>query len=108
MGPCMVADIAADCGIGVDVGGTKVLAGVVDAEQQVHHRAQRHVLGVGQAPLSDPIADAAGGGRGGAPDAPEAAGFGIPSLMDLASAMAVTSLNLPSADMPFRDIMSER
>src|SRR4030081_916814 len=108
MGPCMVADIAADCVIGVDVGGTKVLAGVVDAEQQVHHRAQRQVLGLAQAPLLDAIADAVEEVRAAAPDAPEAAGFGIPSLIDQAHGMAVMSVTLPIADMPFRDIMSER
>ena len=39
----MVADMAADCVIGVDLGGTKVLAGAVDSDHQVHHRAQRLV-----------------------------------------------------------------
>ena len=48
----MVADMAADCVIGVDLGGTKVLAGAVDAEHQVHHRAHRTVLGLEQARCS--------------------------------------------------------
>ncbi len=104
----MVADMAADCVIGVDLGGTKVLAGAVDAEQQVHHRAQRTVLGLAQVPLLEAITDAVEEVRAAAPDAPEAAGFGIPSLIDQAHGTAVMSVNLPIADMPFRDVMSER
>jgi glucokinase len=104
----MVADVAADCVIGVDLGGTKVLAGAVDAEQQVHHRAQRTVAGLEQAPLLDAIADAVEEVRAAAPNAPEAAGFGIPSLIDQEHGMAVLSVNLPIVDMAFRDVMSER
>ena len=33
--------MAAGCVIGVDLGGTKLLAGAVDADLAVHHRAQR-------------------------------------------------------------------
>ena len=100
--------MAADCVIGVDLGGTKVLAGAVDAEHQVHHRAHRTVLGLEQARLLDAIADAVEEVRAAAPNAPEAAGFGIPSLIDQEHGTAVMSVNLPIADMPFRDVMSER
>ena len=37
----MVADMAAGCVIGVDLGGTKLLAGTVDSKLEVHHRAYR-------------------------------------------------------------------
>jgi glucokinase len=104
----MVADIAADCVIGVDLGGTKVLAGAVDAGHQVHHRAQRTVLGLEQAPLLDALADAVEEARAAAPSAVDAVGFGIPSLIDQKHGTAVLSVNLPIADMPFRDVMSER
>src|SRR5207248_3372853 len=79
---CMVADMAADCVIGVDLGGTKVLAGAVDSDQQVHHRAQRTVLGLEQAPLLDAVVDAVDEARAAAPTNPEVVGFGIPSLID--------------------------
>jgi len=104
----MVADMAADCVIGVDLGGTKVLAGAVDSDQQVHHRAQRTVLGLEQSPLLDTIVDSVEEVRAAAPNAPEAVGFGIPSLIDQENGTAVMSVNLPIADMPFRDVMSER
>ena len=108
MGPCMVADVAADCVIGVDLGGTKVLAGAVDSEQQVHHRAQRQVIGLEQAPLLDAVVDAVDEARAAAPNSPEAVGFGIPSLIDQDRGTAVMSVNLPIVNMPFRDVMSER
>jgi glucokinase len=104
----MVADMAADCVIGVDLGGTKVLAGAVDSEQQVHHRAQRAVHGLEQSPLLDTIVDAVEEVRSAAPNTAEAVGFGIPSLIDQEHGTAVMSVNLPIADMSFRDVMSER
>ncbi len=104
----MVADVAADCVIGVDLGGTKVLAGAVDSEQQVHHRAQRPVVGLEQAALVETIVDAAEEVRSAAPSPVIAVGFGIPSLIDQRRGMAVMSVNLPVADMSFRDVMAER
>ncbi len=104
----MVADVAADCVIGVDLGGTKVLAGAVDTQQHVHHRAQRPVAGLEQAALLETIVEAAEEVRSAAPGPVLAAGFGIPSLIDQRRGMAVMSVNLPIADMPFRDVMAER
>src|SRR5438552_3579409 len=104
----LLADVAADCVIGVDLGGSKVLAGAVDAEQQVHHRAQRTVIGLEQAPLLDAVVDAVDEARAAAPTNPEVVGFGIPSLIDQEHGTAVMSVNLPIVDMPFRDVMSER
>jgi glucokinase len=104
----MVADMAADCVIGVDLGGTKVLAGAVDGEQQVHHRSQRRVRDLEQVELLEAITDAVEEARAAAPNAPDAVGFGIPSLIDQEHGTAVMSVNLPIADMAFRDVMSER
>lgn len=104
----MVADVAAECVIGVDLGGTKVLAGPVDSGQQVHHRAQRPVAGLEQARLLDTVVEAVEEAREAAPSPPAAVGFGIPSLIDQRQGTAVMSVNLPVADMPFRDVMSER
>ncbi|MDQ6750126.1 MAG: ROK family protein [Actinomycetota bacterium] len=100
--------MAADCVIGVDLGGTKVLAGAVDTDQQVHYRAHRPVLGLEQAALLETIVEAAEEVRSAAPGPVVAVGFGIPSLIDQRRGMAVMSVNLPIADMPFRDVMAER
>ena len=49
----------ARCVIGVDLGGTKLLAGAVDPERlTVHHRTRREVFGIDQAALLDAAVDA--------------------------------------------------
>ena len=65
--------------IGVDLGGTKLLAGAVDADLGVHHRTNRLIYGLDQDGLVQMVADAVeeiltavGGGI-------EAVGFGIPA-----------------------------
>src|SRR5205823_9106064 len=52
------ADMPSRRTIGVDMGGTKLLAGAVDAGLGVHHRAQRTVAGLDQAALLDTVVDA--------------------------------------------------
>jgi glucokinase len=99
--------MAAACVIGVDLGGTKLLAGAVDAELEVHHRTQRTVAGLGREALLGTIAEAvqeASDAVGGA----DAAGFGIPSLMDSARGVAVSTVHLPIVELPFAALMAER
>ena len=38
-----MAEVPAECVIGVDLGGTKAIAGAVDATLAVHYRARREV-----------------------------------------------------------------
>jgi glucokinase len=104
----MVADMASDCVVGVDLGGTKVLAGSLDSEMKVHHRAQRPVHGLEQQALLDAVVAVVDEARAAAEVAVEAVGFGIPCLIDQRRGMAVMSVNLPITDMPFRDVMAER
>jgi glucokinase len=94
--------------IGVDMGGTKLLAGAVDAGLRVHHRVQRSVTGLDQAALLDAAVDAVEETRrlGGGEIA--AVGFGIPCLMDQRTRTGVIAVNLPLADVPFADVMTER
>ena len=94
--------------IGVDVGGTKLLAGVVDAGLGVHHRAQRSVVGLDQSALLDTAVDAVHEARAAAGTEVSAVGFGIPSLIDQRTGTAVIAVNLALANIPFRDVMAER
>jgi glucokinase len=97
--------------IGVDLGGTKLLAGVVDPELGVHHRTQRTVVGMDQRALIEIALEAvtemraATGGM-----AIEAVGFGVPVLIDRrgASPTAVVGVNTPMHDLAFADVMAER
>lgn len=96
--------------IGIDLGGTKLAAGVVSGDLKVHHRAKRPSHGLEQGELLDLIVDVITELRQQADDdAPvEAVGLGIPSLIDQQTGAAVMSVNLPIADVPIRELVSER
>jgi glucokinase len=96
------------CVIGVDLGGTKLLAGTVDRELNVHHRAHRPAAGGDRAAVLDRVVDAVLEAIAAAPGEVLGVGFGIPSLIDRARGIAVSTVHLPIADLPFRDIMAER
>jgi glucokinase len=100
--------MAAECVIGVDLGGTKLLAGVLDADLAVHHRTHRIVRGLDQLELLDTIVAAVQDARASAPAEVAAVGFGIPCLIDQRSGTALMAVNLPIADVAFRDVMAER
>jgi glucokinase len=94
--------------IGVDMGGTKLLAGAVDEALSVHHRVQRTVAGLDQPSLLEVAVAAVEEAREAATGEVQAVGFGIPSLIDQRTRRAVWTVHLPIIDMPFADIMAER
>jgi len=94
--------------IGVDMGGTKLLAGAVDMGFSVHRRAQRSVAGLDQSSLLDVVVDAVQEARESAGGEIEGVGFGIPSLIDQRTGRSVISVHLPLAGVPFADVMAER
>jgi glucokinase len=101
--------MAAGCVIGVDLGGTKLLAGVVDSDLNVRHRAYRHAREGGSTEaLISVLVDAVEQTREAAGEEIRAVGFGIPSLVDAATGVANTTVHLPLQDVPFRDVMAER
>jgi glucokinase len=97
-----------ECVIGVDLGGTKLLAGVVDADLNVHSRVHRAVHGLDQRALLETAVEAVEEARSGAAGEVTAVGFGIPCLIDQRRGMATMAVNLPLRDVPFRDLMAER
>jgi glucokinase len=93
--------------IGVDIGGTKLLAGAFDSDLAVSHRTNRPVLGLTQNELLDMIEDAVmqiatGVGR------VDAVGFGLPCTFDLRTGVAVQAVHLPLHDLAFAALMEER
>jgi glucokinase len=94
--------------IGVDMGGTKLLAGAVDTRLSVHYRAQRTLTGLDQSAVLDLAVQAVQEVRQEAGDEIAAVGFGIPCLMDQRTGRGVLAVNLPLADIPFGAIMAER
>lgn len=97
-----------DLVVGVDLGGTKLLAGAVDGDGAVHHRALRPVLGVGQRELLDGCVEAVQEARESIDGTVVGVGFGIPSLVDLERGVSLASNHLPLDGVPFRDLMEER
>lgn len=99
------------CVIGVDLGGTKLLAGAVDPALNVHHRATRSSRASTQSGVLDTVVEAVVEVRDaieGASGTVRAVGIGIPCLIDAGRGIAVMAVNLPLADVPFRDLMAER
>src|SRR6185503_2854638 len=73
--------------LGCDLGGTKLLGGVVDDELEVYDRVHRGGLGLSEQALIDTIVEAAQELIERNPDV-QAAGFGIPSLIDQRTGVA--------------------
>lgn len=98
----------AGCVIGVDLGGTKLLAGVVDQDLNVHHRAQRRARGADEAEVLQTIVGAVREVLD-ASEVPIAGiGFGVPSLVDPVTGTVHSTVHLPLRGVPFRDVMAER
>jgi glucokinase len=91
--------------IGVDLGGTKILAGSIDREGRVHERREVPTPTSSQADLLEAIAGAivplAGAGL-------SALGFGIPSVIDRKTGQALGSNNIPLEDVALAQVMGER
>ena len=97
--------MAASRVIAVDLGGTKLLAGVVDEEGVVvkrtvrptQVRSQQELLAELEASIEDLLGDDVG-----------AVGVGIPSTIDQPHGRAVSSVNIPLAGIDVRDHLATR
>jgi len=100
-----VPTVQASHAIGVDLGGTKILAGVITRDGSVvrrHERAnpqdsQEHVLAELEAAVAELLDESVG-----------AVGFGAPSPIDQARGLVVRCVNVPLENAPLRDRMHER
>ena len=93
--------------IGVDVGGTKVLAAVVSHDGSLRARLERPTEVSSEQALLTMLDGVVEELRAGEPDV-AAIGFGLPSRIDQRRGRAVASVNVPLADVDFRDRMRER
>src|SRR5581483_8681689 len=91
--------------IGVDLGGTKVLAGVVDADGKVHQTVERPTVTTSQQALLDELAETV---QELPRDGVVAVGFGIPSRIDHVRGLALGAVNIPIRDVPFATEMERR
>jgi glucokinase len=91
--------------IGVDLGGTKILAGIVTRDGKVLKRHERpspqdsqdSVIRELSAAVEELMEDEVG-----------AIGFGVPCPLHLPTGTVVGCVNLPLANVPLRDLMEER
>ena len=91
--------------IGVDVGGTKILAGVVGRDGAIERRRERATPVGSQDELVVELERAVEEAR---TDDVAAIGFGIPSTIDQRAGRAVSSVNIPLAGLDLRAHMAER
>ena len=92
--------------LGVDVGGTKVAVGAVagcEATEIVEHPTDTS----GSAPLLDGI-EAGVREVVGKVGEPAAIGVGVPSQIEFASGTVLTSVNIPLAGVPLREVLGHR
>ena len=91
--------------IGVDVGGTKILAGVFDAGGRVHGTARALTPIESQAALLDAFEAIVSELR-----TPEvgAVGFAVPARVDRATGIALGAVNVPLHELRLRDEMESR
>lgn len=93
--------------IGVDLGGTKMAVGVIDAERGEHYDSTEPSMNMTQEELVETLARALAEAREARPEV-VAAGLGIPCTIDRERGIAVSAVNLPITDLPIRDLMRER
>jgi glucokinase len=99
---------ASGCVVGVDLGGTKLLAGALAPDGTVLHRARRPATGLTREVLLDMVVDAVEEARGAVGGELVAAGFGIPCTFDRRTGLAVQAVHQPLEDFPFAAAMRER
>jgi glucokinase len=91
--------------IGVDLGGTKVLAGLVDGDGTVERTIEVPTPTTSQAGLLAVLERLVGELLD---DGVAALGFGVPSQIDQRRGVAIGSVNIPIAELPLRDHMQQR
>jgi glucokinase len=92
--------------IGVDLGGTKMLVGAL-AGTDVLWESREASTGQTEDELVELLVREVSEAHAACPDA-VAVGLGIPATIDHERGVAVSAVNLPLADLPIRDLVSER
>ncbi len=93
--------------IGVDLGGTKMLLGVLDPDSKVVWESRERSTGQDEDDLVELLVrevEEARAERSGV----EAVGLGIPATIDHDRGLAISAVNLPIDNLPIRDLVAER
>lgn len=92
--------------IGVDLGGTKMLVGVLSGTES-HYEQREASTGQSEDELVELLVREVTEARDARPDV-AAVGLGIPATIDHNDGVAVAAVNLPLSDLAIREIVSER
>lgn len=92
--------------IGIDLGGTKMLVGVLDGTE-VLWESREASTGQSEDELVELVVREVGEAREARPNV-TAVGLGVPATIDHDRGVAVSAVNLPLEDLPIRDLVSER
>lgn len=98
--------VSAGEAIGVDLGGTKMLVGVLEGTE-VRYESREASTGQSEDELVELLVREVEAARDARPDA-IAVGLGVPATIDHDMGVAVSAVNLPLSDLPIRDLVSER
>lgn len=93
--------------IGVDLGGTKMLLGVLGSDPEALWESRERSTGQSEEELVGMLVREVEEARRARPSA-AAIGLGIPATMNHEKGLAVSAVNLPIADLPIRDLLAER
>jgi len=93
--------------VGVDLGGTKMLAGVVDDYCKVLYRRTEPSSGQTENALLDLAVEVISDALARHPEA-GGVGLGIPCTIDRRRGVAIAAVNLPIVDVPIVEVLSER
>jgi glucokinase len=93
--------------IGVDLGGTKMLLGVLDPDSNVLWESREASTGQTEDELVDLLVREVGEAHQHCP-AVAGIGLGIPATIDHGRGVAVSAVNLPLENLPIRDLVSGR
>ena len=91
--------------IAVDVGGTKVLAGVIDADGKVYETVEKATVATSQESLLDELTAVISGLPH---DNVVAVGIGVPARVDQLSGVVLGAVNLPIHELDLRSEMTRR
>jgi glucokinase len=105
--PAVCTNVSGGIAIGADLGGTKMLVGVVDAESNVLRRSTEATFGRSTDQVLDTLEAELHEALEAAP-ATAAIGLGIPATIDRARGFAISAVNLPLIEVPIRDLISDR
>jgi glucokinase len=93
--------------IGVDLGGTKMLVGVVDSDRKISYEGREPSVGRTEDEVVEDLARELQEAKDARPDV-LAAGLGIPATIDHDRGLAIHAVNLTITDVPVRDLMQQR